>query len=429
MSAAAEGLCAGARTGRFLPAVLYTLCGSLALYPLLAQFIAPVLAASFGVAAMSVLLRLAANGFRVPVSFIGTVWTMYGTVYAVWFTVGILHGNHLPYIVQDSFGFLLYLGVLPVLYLYIRLNGLEARFQRFIEGCCIAIGAISLAVFLGFYALLGEITSESMFLANALIMRLGLSWVIDHNSGMLGLYTYTAHLLLLGMAISLHRYTRTQHRRELRLMLLYLAGIVLDGHRALLITALLQLLIAAPRLLGNLKPRQRLQVVAATTLVVATLVAVNFDWILQRFEFSDEDVSTAERYAQVPALLDKIAENPALGGGFGTVAAYIRSPIAPYSYEVDFLATFMKLGAFGALLYFGTYLAVVLAAWRSRGSFGLFLTSAGLPFFFYMGSNGSQAMSTDSAVFHIFIFLLIVQTPLERMPRKPHRLALRGIPA
>ena len=395
------------RSSRFHVAVMYALCGSLALYPLLERFIAPVLIVSFVLSAVSVGARLFNNGFRVPASFIGVVWLVYGLLYAIWFFIGLTRGNPQPYVTQDSFGFLLYIGVMPVLYCHITFNRLQDDFFRFVERCSVVIGVMSAALVAGFLIVFGEVDFDSMLMTNLFLKSLGLSWTIDHNTGVLGLYSNIAHLTLLGSAIVLHRYSKHHRRKDILLLLLFLAAIVLDGRRALVITALLQLLIASPRLLSYMKPLHRLRLMVAAVGVFALLVVGNLDWIEKRFEFSDQDVSTAERYAQIPALLDKIAENPVLGGGFGTVASYIRSQDRPYSYEMDLLATIMKLGALGSLLYFGTYFYGVAQASRSRDGIGVFLVSAGLPFFFYMGTNGNQAMSTDSAVFHIFLFLMI----------------------
>jgi len=397
------GLARRARVG-----VLYALCGSLALYPLLEQFIVPVLGLSFLLAASSVLARVVRSGFAVPRSFIWAIWGIYGTLYGVWFGIALMHGNPIAYITQDAFGFLLYLSAMPVLFLYVHDHQLQKNLFRFIEGCSLTIGTLSVLLVAGFYIVFGEITDESMFGINLFLRTLGLSWFVDHNNGLLGLYTNTAHLMLLGSALALHRLSQRYRHRDMLLVLLYLVGMFLDGRRALVITALLQLLIVSPPLLMRLRPNQRFLLVTGAVVASALLVLTNLDWIEKRYTLtSDEDISTEARQAQIPPLLDKIAENPVFGGGFGTVASMLRSDVRPYSYEVDFLATLMKLGLLGGTIYFGTYLWMLGYAGRNRGSFGRFVVSAGVPFFFYMGANGNQAMSTDSAVFHIFIFLMI----------------------
>jgi|GEM_PF-6186574 len=407
--------------------LLHVFCGALALYPLLEQFIAPVLAGAFLLVAADAGFGLIARRLAVRRSFVWTVWALLTTVYVTWSCIALVRGNVSQYIVQDSFGFLLYLGVLPVLYLYIVQNRLEAAFIRFVDLCAMAISVASVALLAGFLILFGSVDSDSLLFINAFLAGLGLSWKVDHNAGLIGLYTNTGHLLLLGSALAMYRFAQTGKRVHAWLLVLYVIAIVLDGHRALVIAILLQLLMVAPRLLARLTARQRLQLLGTSVVALALVVGTNLEWIQQRFEFSDNDVSSAERYAQVPALIDKIEENPVLGGGFGTVAAYIRSVDRPFSYEVDFLATMMKLGVVGSLIYFGAYLYGISRALKTPGGQGIFLLSAGLSFFFYMGTNGNQAMSTDSAVFHILLFLLIVsasagsgvQTPRQALVESP----------
>jgi len=394
--------------------ILYVLCGSLAFYPLLEKFLPPVIAGAYLLAGLAVALRLVANGLRIPRSPIGGIWLTYTAVYLVWFAIAVLRGNPLPYINQDSFGFLLYFVALPILFLYIRFNKLEPLFFRFITDACTCVAIISIAAVAAYYAVFGETNGESLLVTNAFLAGIGLNWQIDDNSGVLGLYTNTGHLLLLGNALVLHRYSLLRRRADLVLVSLFLVAILFDGHRALVIAGLMQLLILAPRMLGKISAARTVGLAAVAIVALAVIALPSMDWIQQRFDFSANDPSTLERHAQIPALLDKIAENPVIGGGFGTVADYVRSLERPFSYEVDFLATAMKLGLVGTLIYFGTYFFALAQGLRYSGRLGFFLFSAGLPFFFYMGTNGNQAMSTDSAVFHIFLFLLIAFTATNR---------------
>jgi len=395
------------KASQFNRLVFHTLAGSLALYPLLEQFVKPVLAVAFAMALAGVVLRLIGNGFKVPKSFVWHIWASFTVVYFTWVYVAVLHGNDSRYISQDSFGFLLYFAALPTLYLYIANFGLRDDLFQFAEGCCTLIAIVSVGLVGIYYTVFGEVDFDSLAMVNLGIRNFGLTWQIDHNNGILGLYTYTGHLLLIGLALVLNRHVHSHRPRDLVLAGLYLVAIVLDGHRALVVAAVLQLLLMTPTLMSRLRSAQRIAIVAGALVSILTVTAVGADWMAKRFDFSEEDVSTSERHAQTPALLEKIEENPILGGGFGTVASYIRSAERPFSYEVDFLATAMKLGIVGTLIYFGTYFYALAHARRHGGRLGRFLFAAGVGFFFYMGSNGNQAMSTDSAVFHILMFLMI----------------------
>jgi hypothetical protein len=145
--------------------------------------------------------------------------------------------------------------------------------------------------------------------------------------------------------------------------------------------------------------------VAASTLLL--MLVINFEWVKERYNFTLSDDSTHERFIQIPSLLDKIMESPVWGSGFGAYTSVIRNQERPFLYEVDFLATVMKLGLVGSLLYYGSYLYLLDKARRSGRVFGYILFCVGLSFLFYMGTNGGLAMSPDSSIFHMFLFILI----------------------
>ena len=72
---------AGIEQPRHVPwtksALLYVLCGSLALYPLLGKFVAPVIAGTYALVLFGVVVKLFANGLRVPATYLGSVWAAY----------------------------------------------------------------------------------------------------------------------------------------------------------------------------------------------------------------------------------------------------------------------------------------------------------------------------------------------------------------
>ncbi len=118
---------------RLKEAVLVAVCGTLAFYPLLEQFIAPVLGLSFALAAVVAGAGLLRRRLHVRYSFLLGVWAAMLIVYVTWFGVAVVRGNLPEYITQDSAGFLLYIGAMPVLYLLIEQNQLQRSFSRMID--------------------------------------------------------------------------------------------------------------------------------------------------------------------------------------------------------------------------------------------------------------------------------------------------------
>jgi hypothetical protein len=132
------------------------LCGSLALYPLLEQFVLPLLVTAFGLATAIVGFRLI-RSMRFPNTFLVKVWVVMLAVYFLWMGVAISQGNVFSYAMQDSAGFLLYICAMPVIYLLIHQYRLQRAFFGFIEkvSMMIALGSVALATII--YLVLGDI--------------------------------------------------------------------------------------------------------------------------------------------------------------------------------------------------------------------------------------------------------------------------------
>lgn len=389
--------------------ILYLFCTSLTLYPLLAQFAGPFIVLGFAGILCNLVYKMLFHKLHIEESPMYKIIGAMLVVYATWVFVALLLGNDNGYIFLDSQGFLIYL-VTPFLFVYIVANGLEARFAAYLFNVCLFIAGLSAAIIVGYFLLVGTPDSESLFVMNAFLDGYGLNWRIDNNSGFLGLYTYTGHILLIGTGLSFYRYTQTGRVREIWFIALFAFGMFADGHRALMVALALLIALMLPLIARMIGLQKMLLILGIVLLICMVGAFIGGDWFSERFNFSSDDASTLERFLQIPALLDKIGERPFFGSGFGAFAKVIRSTERPFSYEVDFLATWMKLGLVGALLYFGTYLAALNRARMSGGPLGYVLFSVGLAFFLYMGTNGNSAMSTDSAVFHMLLFVLIALT-------------------
>lgn len=386
--------------------ILYLFCTSLTLYPLLAQFAGPFIAFGFAGILCNLMMKMLFGKLHIEDSPIYRVTGAMLVVYASWIFIALLLGNDNNYIFLDSQGFLIYL-LAPVLFIYILENHLERQFVAYVFNLCLLIAGLSAIIIVGYFILIGPPDSESLFVMNAFLDGYGLNWRIDNNSGFLGLYTYTGHILLIGTGLSFYRYTQTGRMREIAFIVLFAFGMFADGHRALMVSLVLLIALMLPLIARIIGLQKMLLLVGVVVLICIIGAFVGGEWFGERFDFSSDDVSTLERFLQIPALLDKIGERPFFGSGFGAFARVIRSTERPFSYEVDFLATWMKLGLVGTVLYFGTYLAALNRARVSGGPLGYVLFSIGLAFFLYMGTNGNSAMSTDSSVFHMLLFVLI----------------------
>lgn len=387
--------------------LLYVFGTAIALYPPLAQFSQPIIIASFLLILLVVLYEIIFSKRSIPNSALYGVVGVLSFVYIFWLYIAILYDNNITYALQDSLGFAIYLFLTPVFFIFIRLNKLDRQFLNLSTRLSTFIASISLGIVVWYYISFGAVEAESLLAMNVFIKSLGLNWMIDNNSGFLGLYTYTSHFLLLGIGLAFYNFYTYKKPVYLYLIILNAFGILADGHRALVISMLLLMFLLLPLIKQVLPFKKLITYFLIVTILLLVAVALNFEWIQERFNFSASDDSTLERFLQIPALLDKIMDSPIFGSGFGSFARVIRSTERPFSYEVDFLAVIMKLGFFGSLLYFGTYLYMLDVARRFGGVLGYVLFCVGLSFLLYMGTNGNQAMSTDSAVFHMFLFILI----------------------
>jgi O-antigen ligase len=183
-------------------------------------------------------------------------------------------------------------------------------------------------------------------------------------------------------------------RRPLGCML-FTAALFVSYTRALWLAAMLGILvalIAAPRRDPVLRRRPAAMLLMAAAISVAvfgglgnepsSLLSTAADRIAATFS----DDSAADRFTQFQPLVEAWQDRPLFGAGFGSAAGgSSRSDVAPYLYELTYVALLMKVGVIGWLaLLAGTLLMVLLrrrAANRYRacalGAIGSFLAAAG----------------------------------------------------
>jgi hypothetical protein len=208
--------------------------------------------------------------------------------------------------------------------------------------------------------------------------------------------------------------------KNLLLITFLLLGIFLEGHRALFIVVgagcflyvIWMVLVSRDyaKILGTII---RLSIMmCAGLLVLAAMYGDDLTLAFARFTdltSGDEAGSLlgTERAEQIPALIDKIAESPLMGNGFGANASLIRNEERPFMYEIDYLAVLMKLGLLGGALYFSAYAYLMyLGIKKARvGNHKVIYFFAGLAYFVYAGTNGGFAMSVFSTLFHLYLMI------------------------
>ena len=390
----------------FIRSLLYVFGFATIFYPILTQFAQPfILASMLGI---TILVAYGTLALKRPLPVTSLYYGLFVLVfvYFCWAGIAFYYGNNPLYVFQDSFGFLFYL-FSPVLFLFIKFFDLKGVFFRGLFYLCTFISLLSLGIIITYHAKYGPVEHEPLLQINQLIKSFGLNWAIGHNMGFIGVYTWAGHFLLLGIGLAYYRYFLSRRSSYLYLIFLYSFGVLADGHRGLLASLFFLVFLLIP-LLRKTFAMKKLLVHSLLFLVLTILFLIfNFTWISDRFNFSDSDPSTLQRFLQVPALIDKIFDRPFLGSGFGSFASIIRNSERPFLYEVDFLATIMKLGVIGTLLYFGSYFCILNVARRRGHPLGYIFFCVGSSFFLYMGTNGGTAMSPDTSIFHMFLFIAI----------------------
>ncbi len=139
--------------------------------------------------------------------------------------------------------------------------------------------------------------------------------------------------------------------------LLFATALLVSYTRALWLCAAMGIAFAIVRnAAGGRMPRIRPVWLALVVVAAGMLVAWDFaqdvdDSIVPRVAnrlvttFSDE--SASDRVDQVDPLLDAWLASPVFGAGMGSTASVSRSDVAPYMYELTYLALLMKMGIVG----------------------------------------------------------------------------------
>ncbi len=162
-------------------------------------------------------------------------------------------------------------------------------------------------------------------------------------------------------------------RRQVGASLLFSAALFVSYTRALWLCAAIGILWMVLRYLAaGFRFRVNFALVSVLLLALVAVAGADLargseDSVLSRAAnrlvttFTDE--SASDRVDQVAPLIDTWLSAPVLGLGMGSTAAISRSDVAPYLYELTYLALLMKMGVVGVFL-----LTAIIAALMVRGA-------------------------------------------------------------
>ena len=142
---------------------------------------------------------------------------------------------------------------------------------------------------------------------------------------------------------------------------IFLLASVASNTRAVFLTALLAIVASVA-----LRFRFRLLTTISCILVVGASL-VHFVPETRLIDFGDTLDSGDPRMEQARSLLLAWASTPLLGLGFGGEAEVVRSELAPFSYELTYLALFSKVGLIGSLILSCWALSQLQAVMRLPG--------------------------------------------------------------
>lgn len=354
-------------------------------------------------------------------------------IYAYGLFVAAMHSNPMDLALQDAAGFPLYL-MFPVAVMYLRYWS-SVQIRRLVLVISQVIAVIHLVAYVVFHVVVGELTFATMVAANLWLTSVGFTAEFSASNGLLRVNFGIGPLLVYGLLACVYEVlfappcSESSKFRRFSSAIWVLAfglAIFVEGHRSLIVTALLGLIAMSAVVRWRVFLGIRF---IALALLVSVAGVVGFTAVAQSSGALDLNAvgerlaslvdfgggklaGDDEREEQFSALLDRIDEAPLSGQGFGSRARVIRSDTRPFMYELDLLAVWMKLG----MIFLIGYLALVVGPALYASSILLRRRSVtdlapvcgfSVALLFHMSSNGGYAMSPFSTFSHIIVFLLL----------------------
>jgi O-Antigen ligase len=200
----------------------------------------------------------------------------------------------------------------------------------------------------------------------------------------------------------------------------YLVAIYATGTRSFLYAAFIILFILLFR------HRRMLFALVFPFTITVMLFGVQFVEGIRLFEIASEFDSEGPRFEQFFSLLRLFADNPIMGAGFGGQADILRSDVAPYSYELTYVALLAKLGSLGfigfiTILVFWAYLAIHRFPEKNIEIFLIIFT-----FLFITSTNPYLLNSVGITLVSFFIAVIFYQDGLGINNRFTSILTVKG---
>jgi len=186
------------------------------------------------------------------------------------------------------------------------------------------------------------------------------------------------------------------------ILLIFIVSLFLSYARLLWIVAIFSLIMNSPKM--RISTKNLGAIVAMIIITVLSLLYFPLNIIVDRFFSNDTYASDTARSTQIKGLLVYFEEKPILGHGLGSyVPGLLRDNLAPYTYEVQWLAFLMQLGVLGLiLLLFILFAGLVFIIYRSESTTWPFMYIVWLLMSF---TNPYLTSSVSGVVFFVLLSL------------------------
>ncbi|MBU0540825.1 MAG: O-antigen ligase family protein [Gammaproteobacteria bacterium] len=201
------------------------------------------------------------------------------------------------------------------------------------------------------------------------------------------------------------------HSFSLGWSVFYILTIYATGTRSFLYAALFVLSILLFR------HRRILFALLAPVAIIVILVGSQRLEGIRLFEVASEFDSDSARFEQFFSLLRLFSDYPFLGAGFGAHADVLRSDVAPYSYELTYVALLAKLGSLGFIsLVILLFFLVSIALHRFRGK-SLEILAITFSFLFVTSTNPYLINFVGITIVSVLIAIVFYQDNLRKKIR------------